>query len=573
MAAKLDDILSANEHYYSESQQQMRDSDNLYNQEFYLDIDLPENISVHKSSKATQIVDNLRDQIRVDEPVVVYREKGPKQKDQDHKAIMEMWGQNMLSQLSQAGMIDPLGQAPHDLILRGAACVKLIVREDSLEDKPAKVSKRAWESEMSHKPHFMLKPVDPLNCYPSPGNELTYMVEKQTRRVIDIRESYPHWKDPKAKKLHRSLADNPLREVDWVEYWTREEYIVEVDGDRIIDKPNPYGIIPYVYRYSGLGRYNADGNPKHLAVGILHSIQGELEAEIEVKTAMRAAWQYHVFPRLLTTDDPSQVAQQFQKGPGAVIRHSPERPPQWLDSPPPNQHMMEFLNSIDESIRRTIPAALMERQADAAIHQALLIGQALKIISPVKKALNSMGTEVLNKLSHLMMWFELPMSVQGPRKGDAARMVRGKDFTHHQFEVTFEATDPSEDDRRMLSALAVKREPGLISRATYRERFLKGVIPNGEEEEEKIMAEQVIDQLVGSGMLVEQVMMQLQAQQQQEAAAGTNQGLAGQMQQRMGGATDVIGGLERNLEGIMGGGEGGRIPVGMENEGMANAGV
>ncbi len=399
------------------------------------------------------------------------------------------------------------------------------------------------------------------------------MVEKQTRRVIDIRESYPHWKDPKAKKLHRSLADNPLREVDWVEYWTREEYIVEVDGDRIIDKPNPYGIIPYVYRYSGLGRYNADGNPKHLAVGILHSIQGELEAEIEVKTAMRAAWQYHVFPRLLTTDDPSQVAQQFQKGPGAVIRHSPERPPQWLDSPPPNQHMMEFLNSIDESIRRTIPAALMERQADAGIHQALLIGQALKIISPVKKALNSMGTEVLNKLSHLMMWFELPMSVQGPRKGDAARMVRGKDFTHHQFEVTFEATDPSEDDRRMLSALAVKREPGLISRATYRERFLKGVIPNGEEEEEKIMAEQVIDQLVGSGMLVEQVMMQLQAQQQQEAAAGTNQGLAGQMQQRMGGATDVIGGLERNLEGIMGGGEGGRIPVGMENEGMANAGV
>ena len=573
MAAKLDDILSANEHYYSESQQQMRDSDNLYNQEFYLDIDLPENISVHKSSKATQIVDNLRDQIRVDEPVVVYREKGPKQKDQDHKAIMEMWGQNMLSQLSQAGMIDPLGQAPHDLILRGAACVKLIVREDSLEDKPAKVSKRAWESEMSHKPHFMLKPVDPLNCYPSPGNELTYLVEKQTRRVIDIRESYPHWKDPKAKKLHRSLADNPLREVDWVEYWTREEYIVEVDGDRIIDKPNPYGIIPYVYRYSGLGRYNADGNPKHLAVGILHSIQGELEAEIEVKTAMRAAWQYHVFPRLLTTDDPSQVAQQFQKGPGAVIRHSPERPPQWLDSPPPNQHMMEFLNSIDESIRRTIPAALMERQADAGIHQALLIGQALKIISPVKKALNSMGTEVLNKLSHLMMWFELPMSVQGPRKGDAARMVRGKDFTHHQFEVTFEATDPSEDDRRMLSALAVKREPGLISRATYRERFLKGVIPNGEEEEEKIMAEQVIDQLVGSGMLVEQVMMQLQAQQQQEAAAGTNQGLAGQMQQRMGGATDVIGGLERNLEGIMGGGEGGRIPVGMENEGMANAGV
>ena len=203
----------------------------------------------------------------------------------------------------------------------------------------------------------------------------------------------------------------------------------------------------------------------------------------------------------------------------------------------------------------------------------MLIGQALKIISPVKKALNSMGTEVLNKLSHLMNWFELPMSVQGPRIGAPDRMVRGKDFTHHQFEVTFEATDPSEDDRRMLSALAVKREPGLISRATYRERFLKGVIPNGEEEEEKIMAEAVVDQLVGSGMLVQQVMMQLQAQQQQEAAQGAAASLAGRMQDRMGGAADVIGGPERNLEGIMGGGGGGRIPVGLENEGAANAGV
>jgi len=573
VAATLDDILSASENYYSEAHQQMTDSDNLYNQDFFLNIDLPENINVHRSSKATQIVDNLRDQIRVDEPVVVYRERSPKQKDQEHKAILEQWGQNVLSQISQAGMIDPLGQAPHDLILRGAACVKIIVCEDSLDDKPPKVSKRAWESEMSHKPHFIVKPVDPLNCYPSPGNNLTYMVEKQTRRVIDIRESYPHWKDPKAKKFGRNLADNPLREVSWVEYWTRDEYIVEVDGDRIIEKPNPYGIIPYVYRYSGLGRYNADGNPKHLAVGILHSIQGELEAEIEVKTAMRAAWQYHVFPRLLTTDDPSQVAQQFQKGPGAVIKHAPERPPQWLDSPPPNQHMMEFLNSIDESIRRTIPAALMERQADAGIHQALLIGQALKIISPVKKALNSMGTEVLNKLSHLMAWFELPMSVQGPREGDSSRMVRGKDFSHHQFEVTFEATDPSEDDRRMLSALAVKREPGLISRATYRERFLKGVIPNGEEEEEKIMAEAVVDQLVQSGMLVQEVMAQLQAQQAQEQAQSTAEGMAGQLQERAGGAADVIGGPERAMEGIMGGGGGGRIPVGMENAGMANAGV
>ena len=88
MVAELDDILSASEHFYGDAHTQMKVSDGLYNQNFAMGIDLPENIGVHKSSKATQIVDNLRDQIRVDEPVVVYREKGPKQKDQEHKALM-----------------------------------------------------------------------------------------------------------------------------------------------------------------------------------------------------------------------------------------------------------------------------------------------------------------------------------------------------------------------------------------------------------------------------------------------------------------------------------------------------
>jgi len=91
VATNLDDLVSANEHYYSGANHQMIIADNLYNQNFALNIDLPENITVHRSSKATQIVDNLRDQIRVDEPVVIYRERGPKQKDQEHNSLMEMW--------------------------------------------------------------------------------------------------------------------------------------------------------------------------------------------------------------------------------------------------------------------------------------------------------------------------------------------------------------------------------------------------------------------------------------------------------------------------------------------------
>ena len=47
MAATLDDIISASEHFYSAAHQQMTDADNLYNQDHSLNIDLPENISAH----------------------------------------------------------------------------------------------------------------------------------------------------------------------------------------------------------------------------------------------------------------------------------------------------------------------------------------------------------------------------------------------------------------------------------------------------------------------------------------------------------------------------------------------
>ena len=45
------------------------------------------------------------------------------------------------------------------------------------------------------------------------------------------------------------------------------------------------------------------------------------------------------------------------------------------------------------------------------------------------------------------------------------------------------------------------------------------------------------------------------------------------MQERARAAADTVGGREQGIEAMMGGGEGGRVPVGLENEGMANAGV
>lgn len=550
MGQELADLITANDNHYSQMHQHMRDMDTYYKQEKRIKAELPEGVRVHKSSKATYIVDSLRDQIRADEPVIVFNERGISAAAMSHKALMEMWGQAMLRRIRETNILDPTSQAPHDLILRGAGCWKIMLSPTVLDSKPGGMSRKDWEDEKAHTFPFLVRAIDPLLLYPSPGSApLTYMIEKQSRRVLDMTGKYPAWRDPKKKK-----DKGPLATVEWVEWWTDDRYVVEVDGDRIKDEMNPYGFIPYIFRYSGLGRADADGDPKWLARGILSALDGELEAEVEIKTAMRSRWLFSTWPILMAPGaDAQEVARQLSKGAGAVVTPIPGQEYKWLTQPEPNQQMMDFLVKVEGAIDLVVPPSLTQRTADYGIHQALLIGQALKVVSPVRKTFNSMGTELLNKMAKLAHKFDISMNVAGTGlEVGKERMTRGRDFKNPHFEVSFEATDPAEDDRRMLAALAVKREPGLISKATYREKFLKGVIPNSEEEDVKIMSEGISDQMLASGVLLQALMARWQTSQQTEQMTGTAGQLQADLSAQTKGAVDLTEERARNIEGVAG---------------------
>jgi hypothetical protein len=131
-----------------------------------------------------------------------------------------------------------------------------------------------------------------------------------------------------------------------------------------------------------------------------------------------------------------------------------------------------------------------------------------------------LAAEVLHGLASLMNRFDISMNVLGDLgAAEKSRKVTGKDFKRYEFEVSFAGTDPEEDDRRMLSALSVKRDEKTMSRETFRHLYLPFTnIPN-DEEESRVMAERIMDQMVDTGMFVEIVMQRLQ--QKQAQAAGT----------------------------------------------------
>ena len=541
--------------YYAMTTTKRNRSDKMYRHEVSGLMQVPEGMEVHESSTPSLMVDNLRDQIRTDEPIVTYQPTGRSQSALQFKEIAQMWAAGVLHEVSASSLIDPIQQVVHDFLLRGAGCIKFIVDPEYMlppgNDEDPDTGMFPW----------LVKAIDPLSVFPAPGSKRTpaYVLECQTRTVLDMQMHYAdHWHDPIVRRGGKKRK--PSDPVKWLEFWSGPSfkeghmvdpgsYVVEADGIRIIDQPNPYGVLPYVFSYSGLGRSNFDGEPSHLSEGILDSVVGELEEEIRIKTAWAHQWLFSAYPRLLTTDDPRRVRRQFMVSAGSVIKYNPGEKPEWMEQQPPNEAMLRFLEVITANIQRKVSPSLTERPSgvDAGIHQALLLGQALKVISPVRRALDIMGGDLLNGMAKQMSALSLKMNVQGGTERQD-RMVNGRDFKAFTFRVQFEAIDPVENDRRMLAGLALRRERAdglpLISRRTFMERYMGGVIDNIDDEEAQLIAEAAVAQLVASGALLQSVMQEVQANAQaaQVASAGDQA------------ASQIAGGRERGLESVAGAG-------------------
>ena len=524
------------ERYYGRAHRQMERADKMHNQDFSGIIDVPYEIRVFLSSTAANIIDGYRNQIRTTEPTVNFYPNNHTRAAEKDAVLMKKWGYGMLERERLRGAIDPNLQCGFDLLLRGAACKKIVVDVDNMVGPAPKRATRAykdWETKATNCWPYISRAIDPLSIFPSPGDvkPLPFIIEKQKRPAGQLWEQYPDWRDPKRETKE---GRNPARLVTWLEYWSKDEYIVEADGEVVFEKENPYGFVPYIFEWSGLGRAHSDGDPSHLAVGILTHILGELEEEVRLKTAISVQTQMHVFPPILTTEDPRKVAAQFGLGPGKVIRHPPGNPPQYMNYPAPNENLSRFLDAIQQNISRLAGAALSggrDPGVEYGVLQAQMVGQALTTIAPIRATLNGIATQTLNMMGTMVRKMDLNMTIKGTMETiEEPFSVQGSDFDHMSFDVSFEAVDPAENDRALMVGEALRRA-GDISQRTFWEKYLKHVIADPEQEYINLWEEAILQHLLQSGALSNVVMdeaMQAQLQQQGEQAT---QGAQETMQQ------------------------------------------
>jgi hypothetical protein len=495
--------------HYSGRDAVMLKADRMFNQDYAGIVDVPYEVEIYQSSTPSQIVEGFRNQIRTHEPTVDVRPFGSSKELEKQALKLQKWGYGQLRQERLRSVMDPSLQNGMDLLLRGAACKKIVVDVDKIQGNAPKRGSKAypdWELEAMRSWPYISVALDPLTVYPAPGNRkpMLFMIEKQVRYAVDLRDQYPEWNDPKKGKKH---WDDPARRVEWVEYWDVDHYIYLADGVEVQDvRDNPYKIVPYIYEWSGMGRAHADGDPRHLSIGMLTHVMGELAQEVRLKTAISVQTQMHVFPPILTVEDPKKVARQFGVGPGKVIKHPPGHPPEYMKYPPPNENFYRFLDTIEAKLQRVMSPALTGGRDSGVrygVLQAQQIGQALTSIAPIRNTLDSMGTQTLNMMSHMAHVMDFDMSIEGTQEPvEGPVLVKGSEHKHQNFAVKFEAVDPSENDRKLLVGQAVRRA-GDISRRTFWEVYAKDMVEDPDEEELRLMEEWVLTQLAESGALMQ----------------------------------------------------------------------
>ena len=143
--------LSAMERHYDTTHRQMRDADRLFNQEYDGLIDVPYEVRIFRSSTPSRIIEGFRNQIRTNEPTVAFRQSGTSKEAGKQAIALQRWGYAMLRKARLLSTMDPNLQCGFDLLLRGAACKKIIVAVDQMVGPPpskrGSADYRKWEDQ------------------------------------------------------------------------------------------------------------------------------------------------------------------------------------------------------------------------------------------------------------------------------------------------------------------------------------------------------------------------------------------------------------------------------------------
>ncbi len=229
----------------------------------------------------------------------------------------------VLDQSARYQKQDLLSRAAWLVSMRGQLAARVLALPQWLEKEEAEEG----ETKYSTGPRLplLVQLRDPRYVYPEFGVDgLSYIVERRTRKVLDLREMLC---DPKL--LEGQDEDD---DVEWTEYWDRKTYcywadgaVIKLAGSKEGPWPHLYGGLPYTFEFA---RQTGRLEPEKRARPLLQAAKGVID-RMDLQDSAEATFiaQYNGDALVVYSDDDSF---KMDARPGAVNYMRPNERVEWM---------------------------------------------------------------------------------------------------------------------------------------------------------------------------------------------------------------------------------------------------
>jgi len=138
---------------------------------------------------------------------------------------------------------------------------------------------------------------DSMVIYSSPAEDYNGVPEKvivfYARQPRDVILKYHEWSNPKRRKE----GD----EIEWMEYWDKDSRYFEADGEAVLKdglQANPYGLVPFVRKYSGFGRRSPTGKMEDLIVSDIRFSRDLIKEECAIRSDIASIMHLYAHKRM-----------------------------------------------------------------------------------------------------------------------------------------------------------------------------------------------------------------------------------------------------------------------------------
>jgi hypothetical protein len=301
---------------------------------------------------------------------------------------------------------------------------------------------------------------------PTVGSRKLWIIERYEAATWDIKDMYAQFEPD-----FGDFSDSYSRHKVW-EFWsaTHADYtgkiipgrhLIFIDEKQVFSGDNPYGDLPYIFKYSGYGRESYDGKPELKSVGFYtKQIKSLARAEARRFSQFDAIMAQLAYPIGILPMDVD--ADSFDTSPGAlnfvpdsVLENSDKI---WLKAPIPDGEYLASLQVIGAQIERGTTQAAVRGAGvagtDSAAQLSMTTGQALGRLDSAKTALEDALSELFAMaLFYIDRILKDKVSVFCAEEG-TPKYVLGPDSIKGHYVVSVEFQTNAEQDKLRKLAIA-----------------------------------------------------------------------------------------------------------------------